>query len=133
MSSGLIQHSADGICLQVPVYHRTVIVRQCIMGEISPRTNAHAGTICSTCLPSSYSFTPGGENCTSPCPGQATCHGGATLVPLEGFWHSAATSDAVVACPNPAACKGSRDQLLACQQATYAQQQVSMSSLQTLQ
>ena len=111
------------------MYLQNVIVRQCIMGEISPRANG--GTICSTCLPSSYSFTPGEDNCTSPCPAQATCHGGATLVPLEGFWHSAANSDAVVACPNPAACKGSRDQLLACQQATYAQQQVSMSSLQT--
>ena len=60
-------------------------------------------------------------SCHAPCPAYATCHGGATLVPLEGFWHSAAVSDTLVACPNPDACQGDRASLRACQEASHNQ------------
>lgn len=38
------------------------------------------------------------------------------MVPLEGYWVSAADSDSIVPCPNPDACQGNRDNLLQCLQ-----------------
>lgn len=45
---------------------------------------------------------------------------GATLVPQQGYWHSAPDSDHMVSCPNSNACQGNTAFLLACQNATYS-------------
>ncbi|GIL69549.1 hypothetical protein Vretimale_13638 [Volvox reticuliferus] len=39
------------------------------------------------------------------CPDQSLCLGGAVVVPKPGYWHSAANSTQLHACPNAAACK----------------------------
>ncbi|GIL48618.1 hypothetical protein Vafri_5090 [Volvox africanus] len=38
------------------------------------------------------------------CPNQSLCLGGAVVVPKSGYWHSAANSTQLHACPNSAAC-----------------------------
>ncbi len=43
------------------------------------------------------------------CPAGAQCPGGAVLVPLPGFWHSAANSTALHRCPYPPACGEAND------------------------
>lgn len=59
-----------------------------------------------------------------PCPFNANCTGGAVLVPLEGFWHSAPNSTIMHACPMPEACRAGKadaqDALVACQELWYA-------------
>ena len=49
----------------------------------------------------------------------ADCFGGATLVPHNGWWHSAADSDNIVSCPNTNACQRNNTALLVCQAASY--------------
>ncbi len=44
-------------------------------------------------------------NTCLPCPENAECYGGATLVPMAGTWHSAANSTFMNGCPNPEACR----------------------------
>ncbi|GIM09826.1 hypothetical protein Vretimale_13636 [Volvox reticuliferus] len=39
------------------------------------------------------------------CPSNAVCLSGAVIVPVPGYWHSAANSTQLHACPNAAACK----------------------------
>lgn len=92
----------------------TIHVRECIPGEVASSN----GQLCSTCPTATFTFNATARQCY-PCPTQATCAGGATLVPLETFWHSAADSDNVVACPNQDACKGDRSVLMACQTGFY--------------
>ena len=67
---------------------------------------------------SSVLFDPTDTTCL-PCPDQASCSGGATLVPSQGFWHSAADSASMVQCPNSKACQGNLTNLLNCQTAHY--------------
>ena len=40
-----------------------------------------------------------------PCPGDAECPGGAVVVPLKGFWQSAANSTIMHVCPGQNACR----------------------------
>ncbi len=49
--------------------------------------------------------TAGAATCRN-CPAGAQCPGGAVLVPLPGWWHSAANATAFHRCPFPAACGG---------------------------
>ena len=79
-------------------------------GEVQPRPE-----LCQLCAPATYSFNPTAPTCNAPCPANADCFGGSTLVPHTGYWHSAYTSEAMDACPNPSACQGDRGALLACQ------------------
>lgn len=41
-----------------------------------------------------------------PCPLNSECPGGAVLLPVLGFWHSAANSSMLLECPNQEACRG---------------------------
>jgi len=100
--------------VQVPVKNVTITVRACIPGEIAP-----IAVLCQACPTAQYSFNPSDTTC-SLCPDKATCHGGATLVPTEGYWHSAADSNYIVLCPNSEACQGNRSKLLDCQNAHYS-------------
>ena len=86
-----------------------VHVRECNRGEVQPRPE-----LCQLCPPA-YSFESAAHVCNAPCPDNAACSGGSTIVPLKGFWHSAYDSEAMVSCPNPSACQGARGPLLACQ------------------
>jgi hypothetical protein len=62
-------------------------IRNCTKGEVAPTPDT-----CQLCPPGSYSLQPSQETC-QPCPGAgATCPGGAAIVPLPGWWHSAADS-----------------------------------------
>ncbi|WIA28654.1 hypothetical protein OEZ86_011190 [Tetradesmus obliquus] len=61
-------------------------VRPCMRGEVAPTP----GT-CLACLPGSYSLDPSQREC-QPCPLGADCPGGAAILPLPGWWHSAADS-----------------------------------------
>ncbi len=101
------------LAVQVPAAVLQVTVQPCGLGQIPSADQ----TQCMLCPSSSYSFTPLVDDC-KPCPAQAKCIGGATLVPLQQ-WHSAPDSDHIVPCPNNNACAGSTSALLACQNATY--------------
>jgi hypothetical protein len=62
-------------------------IRNCSRGEVAPSADT-----CEVCLPGSYSLHPSQATC-QPCPAAgASCPGGAALVPLPGWWHSAADS-----------------------------------------
>ena len=106
-------HSPVLLAVQVPAAVLQVTVQPCGFGQIPSADQ----TQCMLCPSSSYSFTPQVDDC-KPCPAQAKCIGGATLVPLQQ-WHSAPDSDHIVPCPNNNACAGSTSALLACQNATY--------------
>lgn len=100
--------------LQVPPATLEVDVQPCGIGQI-PTAD---GNQCISCPSSSYSFDPTIPDC-KPCPFGATCMGGATLVPLQQYWHSAPDSDHIVTCPNSNACAGNTAALLSCQNASY--------------
>ncbi len=89
-------------------------MRACTLGEVQPSNDT-----CMTCPATTYSFTPTASHCIAPCPANANCSGGATVVPALGYWHSAPNSTYMAACPNGGACQGDRSALLACQNATY--------------
>ena len=59
------------------------------------------------------------EQDIAPCVRVLHAGAGATLVPQQGYWHSAPDSDHIVSCPNRNACQGNTAALLACQNATY--------------
>jgi hypothetical protein len=62
-------------------------VRNCSRGEVAPSPDT-----CQVCLPGSYSLHPSQGTC-QPCPAAgATCPGGAAIVPVPGWWHSATDS-----------------------------------------
>lgn len=95
--------------LQVPSQSIPIRSTLCSQGWVQ-----QAPRQCLQCPASQYSFQPNNSKCDSPCPPNADCTGGVTLVPRQGHWVSAANSDSVVACPNPEACQGNRDELLQC-------------------
>ncbi|WIA10431.1 hypothetical protein OEZ85_010623 [Tetradesmus obliquus] len=64
-----------------------VEVRSCEVGEV---TN-ELGDACEPCSPGSYSLDPANFTCDA-CPLHASCPGGSTVGPLEGYWHSSTTS-----------------------------------------
>ncbi|KAL0045512.1 hypothetical protein WJX82_008793 [Trebouxia sp. C0006] len=99
---------------QVPPESRPLTVRACTLGEVQPSNDT-----CMTCPATTYSFTPTASHCIAPCPANANCSGGATVVPALGYWHSAPNSTYMAACPNGGACQGDRSALLACQNGTY--------------
>lgn len=68
-----------------PVYV-TLNVRGCVKGEVSPSPDT-----CQQCLTGFYSLDPTQPVCDS-CPADATCPGGASIVPVAGAWHSSADS-----------------------------------------
>jgi hypothetical protein len=72
--------------VDVPAANLTVHVRGCIPGEVAPIADT-----CEPCVPGSYSLDPGQALCDV-CPAGAECPGGAAIVQLPGWWHSAATS-----------------------------------------
>uniref|UniRef100_A0A383WA53 Right handed beta helix domain-containing protein n=1 Tax=Tetradesmus obliquus TaxID=3088 RepID=A0A383WA53_TETOB len=86
-----------------------VEVRSCEVGEV---TN-ELGDACEPCSPGSYSLDPANFTCDA-CPLHASCPGGSTVVPLEGYWHSSTTSPQIHACPNAKACSANRTTLLQC-------------------
>ncbi|KAF6265050.1 hypothetical protein COO60DRAFT_1480381 [Scenedesmus sp. NREL 46B-D3] len=56
--------------------------------------HAHVSPIpdtCEACMPGFYSLDPSQALC-SPCPAGAECPGGSAMLPLPGWWQSAATS-----------------------------------------
>ncbi len=101
-------------CLQVAAAIILVQLRKCVIGEVeaTPET-------CVACLANTYSLNSTDQSCYA-CPPNANCTGGADLVPLQQYWHSAPDSDFMVSCPNSNACKGDREELLSCKAAAYA-------------
>ncbi|GIM14711.1 hypothetical protein Vretimale_17650 [Volvox reticuliferus] len=112
-----------------------ITVPPCSIGEV-PRDD---GYVCQKCDQRSFSLwqdTADLVDCKYdnlddlicyPCPDGAECVGGAVLVPRQGFWHSAANSTFMNACPNPQACRAgddeAQDRLLACQEWWYSRPQ----------
>lgn len=84
----------------------TIHIRGCAPGEITPEGTSN----CDPCPPGWYSFTPGDRKC-QPCPRGAICSGGASLVPLPGYWHAGPLVPFIEVCPNKAACQGDREAL----------------------
>jgi hypothetical protein len=70
----------------VPAVNMSVQVRGCVPGEVSPIPDT-----CEPCLPGSYSLDTSQPLCQG-CPEGASCPGGAVILPLPGWWHSAADS-----------------------------------------
>ena len=100
--------------MQVQPVWAVVRVLHCSMGQVqqTPQT-------CVTCPPATFSFNPDNFSC-DPCPDLGSCAaGGAGLVPLAQYWHSAPDSDYIVTCPNGNACQGNRTTLMACKTASY--------------
>ncbi|KAF6253379.1 hypothetical protein COO60DRAFT_1547233, partial [Scenedesmus sp. NREL 46B-D3] len=92
----------------VPAVNMSVAVRGCVPGEVAPIPDT-----CEPCLPGSYSLDPSLALC-QPCPEGASCPGGAVILPLPGWWHSAAYSPQLHRCPNADACHSSRETLQNC-------------------
>ena len=101
--------------MQASLAYVLVHVRTCTAGEVQARPE-----LCQLCGPATYSFNSSALVCNAPCPANADCSGGSTLVPHYGYWHSAYNSEAMIACPNPSACRGDRGSLLACQDRSNA-------------
>ncbi|GIL88007.1 hypothetical protein Vretifemale_16001, partial [Volvox reticuliferus] len=109
-----------------------ITVPPCSIGEV-PRDG---GYLCQKCDQRTFSLWQDTEelrNCTYdhlddivcyPCPDGGECLGGAVLLPSPGFWHSAANSTFMNACPNPVACRDGDDEaqavLVACQKWWYS-------------
>ncbi|GIM01577.1 hypothetical protein Vretimale_6365 [Volvox reticuliferus] len=109
-----------------------ITVPPCSIGEV-PRDG---GYLCQKCDQRTFSLWQDTEellNCTYdhlddivcyPCPDGGECLGGAVLLPSPGFWHSAANSTFMNACPNPDACRDGDDEaqavLVACQKWWYS-------------
>ncbi|GIL61099.1 hypothetical protein Vafri_15500, partial [Volvox africanus] len=109
-----------------------ITVPPCSIGEV-PRDD---GYVCQKCDQRSFSLWQDTEDLLDcrypnlkditcyPCPDGAECLGGAVLVPRQGFWHSAANSTFMNACPNPQACRDgdddAQDILVACQEWWYS-------------
>jgi hypothetical protein len=72
---------------QVPHFTFYLQVRGCIPGEVSPIPDT-----CEACIPGFYSLDPTQDVCNA-CPANAECPGGAAIIPLPGYWQSAAASD----------------------------------------
>jgi len=117
----------------VPSVVTNVTVRGCTAGEVQP-----TATLCVMCSRTMYSFNTTASTCNAPCSTNEVYYGSSTLVPASQFWHSAVDSEAVVACPNPSACQGDRNDMLACQDphnvtgSVDAQLQVRTSNLRML-
>ena len=85
-------------------YDRSVFVdvpistRECYPGEVEQVD------VCRPCPVGQYGFDASLEKCES-CEEHAVCHGGAMLVPLDGFWHSGPFSPAFYKCIYPSACR----------------------------
>uniref|UniRef100_A0A383V8L5 Right handed beta helix domain-containing protein n=1 Tax=Tetradesmus obliquus TaxID=3088 RepID=A0A383V8L5_TETOB len=80
---------------EVPPAVLSLRVRSCVAGEVAPSPDT-----CQVCLPGSYSLHPSQQAC-QPCPpAGADCPGGAAILPLPGWWHSAADSAQMHRCPN---------------------------------
>eukprot|EP00210_Caulerpa_lentillifera_P007342 g7018.t1 len=73
-------------------------IRRCKIGE----HNITQGKICSICQPGFYGFDPS-IPCQA-CESQAKCHGGASVVPKDGYWHSNPFSPQFHECLVPDAC-----------------------------
>ena len=99
----------------MPAFQLPVTVRNCIKGEVPMTPDT-----CIKCSAATYSFSPNASACEARCPDNADCQGGAVLVPELGYWHSAADSTYMAACPNSKACQGDRSVLATCQNMTYA-------------
>ena len=84
-------------------------VRSCRPGEVMGSQQ----NVCDPCPAGQYSFNASGVACHDACPDNAICPQGAILVPVEGYWHSAADATFIQSCPNQAACRSaSAEQLL---------------------
>ena len=100
--------------MQVQPAWTVVRVLHCSIGQVQQTPQA-----CITCPPATFSFDPTHTSC-DPCPDLGVCgSGGAALVPLAHYWHSAPDSDYIVSCPNGNACQGNRTALMACKTASY--------------
>lgn len=104
------------LCLQVPNVTIPITSSLCSKGWVQQTSKQ-----CLLCPASQYSFQPNKTECNTPCPPNANCTGGANMVPLEGYWVSAADSDSIVACPNSEACQGNRTELALCLAQAYGQ------------
>ena len=74
-----------------------ILTRACRPGEITQ------ADICRRCPPEQYGFHPSRGSCQN-CETNARCHGGTTLVPSNGYWHSTPFSPIFHACIHPMAC-----------------------------
>ena len=99
-----LKQDSDVACLSVQDVLNTEVVlqvRPCLLGEIK----GQVGDVCDQCPDGQYSLDQSDQACT-PCPVHAICQNGSmTLIPEEGFWHSAANSTLMHSCPNPQACR----------------------------
>ena len=78
--------------------------RQCSSEQYSLWRDLRAAALSGTNLTAAAAWQPpAGAQCSS-CPAQATCTGGAVVVPKPGFWHSSPQSTLMHRCPNPDAC-----------------------------
>lgn len=105
------QPQAPVLLLQQGVQDVTVAVqvRPCRPGEVMGSQQ----NVCDPCPAGQYSFNISSVACHDACPDNANCPQGAVLVPVEGYWHSAADATFIHACPNQAACRyASAQQLL---------------------
>ena len=93
-----------------------VRVLHCSTGQVQQNSSPPT---CLTCPPVHFSFDPQKGQC-DPCPSAGFCAGGAVLVPVNDYWHSAPDSDHMVVCPNRDACQNNQTELVACQTANYA-------------
>lgn len=78
----------------------TISVALCPQGSL---LNA-MGDACDECPQLTFSWNPRNTTCDL-CPHGASCYGGANVVPVPGYWHSAQTSAQFHRCLHPTACK----------------------------
>jgi hypothetical protein len=70
----------------IPPVNLSMVVRACVVGEVAPFPET-----CEPCIPGFYSLDARQTMCNV-CPAGAECPGGASMVPLLGWWHSTPTS-----------------------------------------
>jgi hypothetical protein len=71
---------------EVPPFDFSLEVCGCIPGEVSPIPDT-----CEACIPGFYSLDPYKPLCDS-CPANVECPSGAAVLPVLGYWQSAAAS-----------------------------------------
>eukprot|EP01016_Furgasonia_blochmanni_P051412 TRINITY_DN808_c0_g6_i1.p1 TRINITY_DN808_c0_g6~~TRINITY_DN808_c0_g6_i1.p1 ORF type:complete len:339 (-),score=-2.08 TRINITY_DN808_c0_g6_i1:4-1020(-) len=77
------------------------IIRTCTHGQIF----SHLLQQCVDCSTQTYAFENKTTQCL-PCPNQASCAGGASIVVNPGYWRFSPYSDQIYPCPHSGACKG---------------------------
>ena len=91
----------------IPAVNFSISLRDCINGELDAAvTKDDSGAQCIPCSTDTYALDVKIDTTCKPCPGNATCWGGNSIILNQGYWRSSEMSDLIIECRIPSACLG---------------------------